>query len=65
MTSPTCFNPRLDAWEGHFEWIDLGLRIAGKTAIGRATVNALHLNRNHLVIARQGWVAVGWHPPRT
>ncbi len=59
------FHPRLDAWEEHFEWIEGGLRIGGRTAIGRATVNALHLNRTPLVTARQGWIAVGWHPPRT
>ncbi len=57
------FNPRLDVWKEHFEWIEGGLRIAGRTAIGRATVNALHLNRTPLVTARQAWVAVGWHPP--
>ncbi len=57
------FNPRLDAWEQHFEWIEGGVRIEGRTAIGRATVSALHLNRRHLVTARQGWVTVGWHPP--
>ncbi len=59
------FNPRLDAWEEHFEWIEGGLRIAGRTAIGRATVNALHLNRKPLVTARRGWIAVGWHPPKS
>ncbi len=58
------FNPRLDVWEEHLEWIEDGLRIAGRTAIGRATVNALHLNRTPLVTARKGWVSVGWHPPK-
>ena len=57
------FNPRSDIWEEHFEWIERGLRVAGSTAIGRAAVNALHLNRTPLVTARQGWIAVGWHPP--
>lgn len=59
------FNPRSDIWEEHFEWIEDGLRIAGRTAIGRATVNALHLNRRPLVTAREGWIAVGWHPPKS
>jgi len=58
------FNPRSDVWEEHFEWIEGGLRIAGRTAVGRATVNALHLNRRPLVTARAGWIAVGWHPPK-
>ncbi len=57
------FNPRNDKWEEHFEWTEDGLRVVGKTAIGRATVGSLHLNRRHLVIARRGWVGVGWHPP--
>ncbi len=57
------FNPRHDAWEEHFEWIQRGLRVVGRTTVGRATVNALHLNRPSLVTARRAWVAVGWHPP--
>lgn len=32
-------------------------------ALGRATVNALHLNRPLLVAARRAWVKAGWHPP--
>lgn len=58
------FNPRHDTWDEHFEWIEGGLRIVGRSAIGRATVNALCLNRRPLVTARRAWVAVGWHPPR-
>lgn len=57
------FNPRKDIWEEHFVWTELGIRIAGKTAVGRATVAALQLNRPHLVRARRVWVRVGWHPP--
>jgi hypothetical protein len=58
------FNPRLQVWSEHFEWVEDGTIIAGKTAIGRATVEALNLNRTVLVIARQRWVAAGWHPPK-
>ncbi len=32
------FNPREQNWEEHFGWEDSGARIAGKTAVGRATV---------------------------
>ena len=36
------FHPRQDSWEAHFEWT--GLRLIGRTAIGRATVQVLELN---------------------
>ncbi|MGA9349953.1 MAG: HNH endonuclease signature motif containing protein [Anaerolineae bacterium] len=58
------FNPRRQAWQEHFAWTAEGDRIIGLTAIGRATVVALNLNRPSLVKARQVWVAAGWHPPK-
>lgn len=58
------FNPRTMIWSEHFVWTDEGDRIVGLTACGRATVVTLNLNRSPLVIARQGWVSVGWHPPK-
>lgn len=57
------FNPRTQNWNKHFLWEDSGVRIVGLTAIGRATVVALRLNRSSLVNARRLWVSVGWHPP--
>ena len=57
------FNPRRQVWQEHFAWTAEGDRIIGLTAIGRATVVALNLNRPSLVKARQAWVAAGWHPP--
>ncbi|HXU44070.1 MAG TPA: HNH endonuclease [Thermoanaerobaculia bacterium] len=57
------FNPREQRWEEHFLWIDSGARIAGRTAIGRATAMALHFNRPLLVAARSAWIKAGWHPP--
>lgn len=57
------FNPREQIWDEHFAWVDSGVRIVGKTAIGRATASALRLNRAPLVLARQAWVKAGWHPP--
>ena len=57
------FDPRRQKWGDHFLWTDGGIRIAGHTPTGRATVVALHLNRPMLVAARQAWVLVGWHPP--
>jgi len=58
------FNPRLQGWREHFRWTESGLQVAGTTDVGRATVNALQLNRLMLVRARRLWVAAGWHPPR-
>lgn len=36
----------------------------GLTAIGRATISRLRLNRADAVDARRHWVEAGWHPPR-
>jgi hypothetical protein len=36
------FNPRLDRWDEHFAWD--GLRIAGRSPIGRTTIRLLQLN---------------------
>lgn len=58
------FNPRLQDWPEHFAWAEGATRIDGKTATGRATVAALHLNRPSVVLARRLWVAAGWHPPQ-
>jgi len=57
------FNPRFQQWHEHFKWSADGTRIIGITAIGRATVEALQLNRDLIVHARRRWVKVGWHPP--
>jgi hypothetical protein len=57
------FNPRTQVWAEHFTWSSDGVEIVGLTTCGRATVNALHLNRELVVLARRRWVSVGWHPP--
>lgn len=58
------FHPRLHNWYEHFSWAEDGTHITGITAIGRATVSALNLNKERLIIVRRNWVAVGWHPPK-
>jgi hypothetical protein len=59
------FNPRSQKWFEHFKWADDGLRIIGLTAVGRATVEALHLSADQDALAvRSYWVLAGWHPPR-
>lgn len=57
------FNPRQQKWSRHFQWSSNGTQIEGKTAIGRATVNALQLNNFIAVTVREQWVQAGWHPP--
>lgn len=58
------YHPRQQGWLDHFAWSADGQQIIGLTAVGRATVNALQLNRLLSVNARRLWVAAGWHPPK-
>lgn len=58
------FNPRKQIWTEHFEWIEKGTIVKGKTAIGRATVIRLKMNQIRIVEARQIWVMAGVHPPK-
>jgi hypothetical protein len=58
------FNPRTQNWFEHLKWSDDGLQVIGLTPTGRATVIALHLDRDvDALITREFWVSVGWHPP--
>jgi HNH endonuclease len=58
------FNPRTQTWSDHFRWSDEGIRIVGRTAIGRATIIALYLSDDADVLeVRSYWVSAGWHPP--
>jgi hypothetical protein len=58
------FDPRRDEWSDHFRWSPNGTRIIGRTAVGRATVISLRLNRTTLVRARKVWVGTELHPPQ-
>ena len=57
------FNPRKQNWNEHFGWSAEGIEIIGITSIGRATINALKLNEEIIVVTRRLWVSVGWFPP--
>jgi hypothetical protein len=57
------YNSRVDGWKVHFRWSRSGTRILVRTATGRATIDALRLNRSVLVKARRVWVKLGLHPP--
>lgn len=59
------YNPRLDVWEQHFQWSGDYLSIIGVSAIGRALVFALKLNREKLIQYREEMLNVGYHPPLT
>lgn len=57
------FHPRQQAWLDHFIWSYDFTWIIGLTPTGRATVEALRLNREGLVNLRRALFAVGEHPP--
>lgn len=57
------FHPRRDSWAEHFLWSHDGLSIIGRTAIGRATVEVLELNRERARLLRAADLEVGRHPP--
>lgn len=57
------FNPRQDEWDAHFTWSADGLRVVGLTAVGRATIAALELNRERVIRIRAADTIIGRHPP--
>jgi hypothetical protein len=54
------FDPRENNWAEHFGWN--GPRLVGRTAIGRATIQALRLNRTDAIAVRQLLIAEGQYP---
>jgi hypothetical protein len=57
------FHPRQHDWYEHFGWNEDYTLVMGLTAIGRATVEALQLNRTGVVNLRRLLSLVGKHPP--
>jgi hypothetical protein len=57
------FNPREHHWADHFIWSADGLRVIPGTAIGRATLDLLELNRERILFIRSADVSIGRHPP--
>jgi hypothetical protein len=55
------YDPRRDTWHEHFQWD--GVYLVGLTATGRATVEALNMNRVLILAIRREEAAVGRHPP--
>ena len=62
-TDVPIFNPRINKWIDHFHWSYDYTVILGITKIGRATVEALKLNRNGLINLRKLLFKEGEHPP--
>lgn len=58
------YDPRQQRWNEHFAWSEDFLRITGLTPVGRATVEALQLNREGLLNMRRVLYIVGEHPPQ-
>ena len=56
------FHPRQQIWDDHFVWNDTYAIIIGITATGRATVNALQLNRLGVVNLRRMLIMANEHP---
>ena len=57
------FHPRRQRWRDHFAWSEDATLILGLTPTGRATIEALRLNRDGLVNLRRVLQSVGEHPP--
>jgi hypothetical protein len=63
LTEVPLFHPHQDRWAEHFSWNEESTEIIGLTAIGRATVAALKMNRPQMIRVRRMWVAMSEHPP--
>ncbi len=57
------FHPRTQRWSDHFAWTDDFALVIGLTSVGRATVEALRLNRPEVVNLRRVLFQAGEHPP--
>jgi hypothetical protein len=57
------YNPRQDPWQMQFTWSQDTLQIVGITATGRATVEALLLNRLGVINVRRLLLMADLHPP--
>lgn len=57
------FHPRRQQWSEHFAWNADSTLIIGLTPTGRATVEALKMNRKGVVNLRRMLYIMGEHPP--
>jgi hypothetical protein len=57
------FHPRQQHWAEHFGWSEDHLNVIGLTATGRATIEALQINRPGVVNLRELLYLARKHPP--
>lgn len=57
------FNPRTQSWGDHFCWDARFVEMIGLTPVGRATIDALDLNRVEVCNLRAILFVIGEHPP--
>ena len=58
------FHPRKQKWKQRFTWDENLTKIVGLTPTGRATIITLKLNRDRLVLRRDAFLTMGFHPPK-
>jgi hypothetical protein len=56
------FNPRKDRWHEHFEFDSATLRLKGKTAQGKGTINRFRMNQAVQIEAHRLWMELGLYP---
>lgn len=57
------FNPRSDRWGDHFAW--RRFELVALSPVGRATCDALSLNRDRRILIRQAEAMFGLFPPES
>ncbi len=57
------FNPRQQSWHEHFSLSEDATQMVGQTPCGRATLEALSLNRPGVINLRRLLALAGLHPP--
>jgi len=62
-SSVALFHPRPQKWLDHFRWSRDYTHVIGLTPVGRASVEALKLNRPGVINLRRLLRMVGEHPP--
>jgi len=63
QTQVPLYHPRQQAWQDHFGWSADYLQMIGLTPIGRATIEALRLNRPGVINLRRLLLIARLHPP--
>ena len=59
------YHPRQQEWSSHFRWNDDYTLVVGLTPTGRATIEALQLNREGVVNLRKVLYIMAEHPPKS